>query len=260
MNFTEVMSTLTPADEGWRAEVDESWLQGRSLFGGLQAALAIQAMRAQVPAALPLRALQTTFVAPVPAGPVRVRARVLRIGSNTVHAEARLVDGDDTLCAALGVFGRPRASVLRVAPPPPAPVGSGGVTFVYQPGVFPAFTQHFDVRWLRGDPPFSGGTLIEQSLRIGLRDVGPVHEGHVAALADFIPPIALSLLHAPTPGSSLTWMLEFLGDAAAEPLEGWRVEARLDAAVDGYTSQAVRLFAPSGAPAALSRQSMVVFG
>ena len=48
-------------------DVPEDWLQGRTLFGGLQAAVAFAAMRSLVPQA-PLRSLQATFLAPVPGG------------------------------------------------------------------------------------------------------------------------------------------------------------------------------------------------
>ena len=44
-------------------DVPEDWLQGRTLFGGLQAVVGLAAMRTLAPAA-PLRSLQVTFLAP----------------------------------------------------------------------------------------------------------------------------------------------------------------------------------------------------
>jgi hypothetical protein len=94
-----------------------------------------------------------------------------------------------------------------------------------------------------------------------MKDDGPTTEGHVISIADFIPPVALSHLDSPAPGSTLTWMLEFLRDDVGKlPLTGWRVDAELVAARDGYTSQSVMVFGPDGTPVALSRQSMLVFG
>jgi hypothetical protein len=56
-------------------------------------------------------------------------------------------------------------------------------------------------------------------------------------------------------------MLELLRDDVRElPLVGWRVDAELVAARDGYTSQSVMVWGPGGVPVALSRQSMLVFG
>lgn len=39
----------------------EAWTQGRTIFGGLQAALVLRAMRGLVPQAVPLRVLQTSL-------------------------------------------------------------------------------------------------------------------------------------------------------------------------------------------------------
>lgn len=261
MLYSEILQSLCPEPDGWRASVSEDWLQGRSLFGGLQAALMLLAMRKQVPADLPLRTLQVTFLAPVPAGTVPIRARVLRAGKNTLHVEGRLVQGDQTLCLGIGIFGADRASTVRRIPEQPPCEPDRPADSHYRPDGIPAFTQHFKARWLRGGPPFSGNRSPEAVLLVGLRDTGPVTEAHVPALADFIPPLGLSWFTVPTPGSSMTWMLEFLfHDFARLPLTGWRVDAQLVAAGNGYQSQSATLWGPGGVPVALSSQSMVVFG
>jgi hypothetical protein len=124
----------------------------------------------------------------------------------------------------------------------------------------PQFTQHFDARWLQGDLPFTSSTKTTQVVEVGLKDDGVADEAQVIAFADFIPPVALSMLDQPAPGSSMTWMLELFADRRDLPLHGWRIDAQLQAAKDGYTSQQVMLWGPNGEPVALSRQSMVVFG
>lgn len=249
--------------DGGRMQVDigDDWLQGRSVFGGLQAAVAVAAMRGLVPAELPLRTLQMTFIAPVPAGTVRARAQLLRSGKSAVHVEARLEDAAGELLAlAIGVFGVGRAS--RVAHAPELPPASAETLreLRFLPGVTPAFMQHFAVRLKAGALPFSGQPVVSNQFTLDLRDDGPCSEWHLLAIADFVPPVALSWLDAVAPGSSLTWMLELLiDDAAQQPLAGWRVDAELVAAREGYTSQSTWIVTPDGRPAALSRQSMVVF-
>jgi acyl-CoA thioesterase len=260
-SFSELLGSARVAGGVLDVDCPEDWLQGRSLFGGLQLALAVVAMRSLVPA-VPLRTLQTTFLAPVPAGPVRVVAEVLRTGKSATHVGARLLAADATLAQILGVFGAARPSRVAVLPAQPA-VHPAGEPFdlVYTPGVLPAFTQHFRARWLRGEIPFSGGTSAEHVIEVGMHDDGAASEAHLVAIADFIPPVALSHLTERAFGSTLTWMLELLShDFAVEPLAGWRVDAELVAARDGYTSQSVMVWTPSGRPAALSRQSMLVFG
>ena len=97
-------------------------------------------------------------------------------------------------------------------------------------------------------------------IEVSLRDEGPATEAHVFAFADFIPPMGLSHLKAPAPGSSVTWMLDFIaGDVSTLGLERWRVDADLMFARDGYTSQSLVLWGPNGEPVALGRQAMTVF-
>lgn len=259
--WSRLFERLHPRPGSATLEVTPDWLQGRTVFGGLQAAIALRAMRTLVPDT-PLRTLQGTFLAPVPGGPVTAQARVLRTGKSATHVEARIVDGESTLALLVGVFGTARASSVAVRPRPAAiDSDSKTIEFPYVPGLTPAFTRHFKVRWLRGLPPYTGDTATEHVLEIGLRDAGPANEGHVLAMADFIPPIALAHLKVPAPGSTLTWMLEVLTERFDTlGLERWRIDASLAAARDGYTSQSVMVWGPDGEPVATSRQSMVVFG
>lgn len=252
----------TPAGAGAiDFEVAGDWLQGRSAFGGLQAAFGVAAMREHVPAGIPLRTLQVTFIAPVPVGTVRAVAQVLRVGKSATQVEAALLLGGQRAATMVGVFGSSRPSQVSHHPHRPPVPGDESVLFRYREGVTPAFTQHFTARWRCGGLPFSASGTRHTMVDLDIQDAGPCSEAHVLALADFIPPVALSLLATPAPGSSLTWMIElFETDLARLPLAGWRVDSEMVAAQDGYTSQSNRLWGPDGGLVALSRQSMVVFG
>lgn len=256
--YSQLLARMEAGVGEARVEVPEDWLQGRTLFGGLQAAIALRAMRTLVPEA-PLRSLQTTFVGPVPGGPVRASARVLRSGKNATHVEARIVDGEATLAVMVAVFGLARDSSVRIVPRQPAASPGNATEMRYVPGA-PSFTQHFKARWIAGGLPFSGATEHDNVIELGMRDAGPATEYHVVAMADFIPPIALSFLTERAAAASLNWMLELLADdVSALPLEGWRLDAHLTAAAAGYTHQSLELWGPGGVPVALGRQTMVVF-
>jgi len=91
--WTSLLARLRAEPGRASLEVTADWLQGRTVFGGLQAAVALRAMRTLVPE-VPLRTLQGTFLAPVPEGTLTATARVLRTGKSATHVEARIVDGD----------------------------------------------------------------------------------------------------------------------------------------------------------------------
>jgi hypothetical protein len=261
VTLTELKRALRVESGSITSRVDDDWLQGRSAFGGLQGAFAIWAMRTLVPEAMPLRTFQRTFVAPVGAGDVVTRARVLRAGKNTMHVEARIEHGDDVRAHAIAVFGTARESIVvrEIQRAPNA--HEGGTRLPFMSGIAPNFMQHFDVRLLDGGLPFSGSRATRNVFEIGMKEQGNASEAHLIAIADFVPPVALSWMPKLTPGSSMTWMLEVLDpNFAARPLQGWRIEAEMVAARDGYSSQSTIIYAPNGTAMVLSRQSMVVFG
>jgi acyl-CoA thioesterase len=260
MTLSELLRNARRNSGSLICDVSDDWMQGRSAFGGLQGAFALEAMRTLVDASFPLRTFQMTFVAPIGAGECTTLASVLRAGKNTMHVEARIVGGQETLAHAIGVFGLARESIVKRDLPPP-PAKKTGTPLPYVPNLMPAFFQHFDVTLLDGALPFSNQPVHRNVYELGLKDSSTATDAHLIALADFVPPVGLSWMPKPTPGSSMTWMLEFLDQGfAQQPVEGWMVESEMLAARDGYTSQSTTLWSPAGVPTVLSRQSMVVFG
>jgi hypothetical protein len=185
---------------------------------------------------------------------------LLRSGKSASQIEARLVEGEHALCSAIGVFGAARESSVRIVPAQPLVECAEPLVLPYIAGITPSFVQHFSVRWLRGGLPYSGSTLPQIVAEIDLNDRGSASEKHVLGIADYIPPIGLTMIKRPAPGSSMTWMIEFFGEPLEGlPLQGWRMDGELVAAGEGYTSQSGMLWGPQGRLVALSRQSMVVF-
>jgi acyl-CoA thioesterase len=261
MLFSEILDSMTLRDGAWSAIIPDEWRQGRTVFGGLQAALMLRALRTLVPADIPLRVLQTTFVAPTASEAVRVEARVLRSGKSAVHAKARLVDSDQTLSLVTAVFGSKRPSRVEVVPQQQPVHSESPAEFQFVTGRAPNFTKHFGMRWLLGGLPFSGNPLPRAVIEVSMNDTAKTSEEHVVAIADAIPPVALSMLDTYAPGSSLTWTLEIFRERLDElSLKAWRLDADLTAGRDGYTSQSVMVWGPGGEAVALSRQCMVVFG
>jgi acyl-CoA thioesterase len=263
MIFRELLDGLRRDDDGWLLTLGDDWLQGRTAFGGLQAALAVRALRDLVPAELALRSLQTTFIAPVGAGELHLRAQLLRTGGSTVHAEARIVDGDQTLCLVVAVFGKSRPSALTIAPAQPEPElpADAAREFPYIEGVTPAFTRHFVMRWSRGGFPFQGASEPRTCIHVRHREPQTLDETHLIALADTVPSPGLSVLKKRAMASSMTWTLELFDQRTDFSSDAfWRMDTEVSVGGDGYLGQSAQLWTPDGRLSALSRQSVVVFG
>src|SRR5438552_3527029 len=182
--FSLLLSRMQASDGASMLDVPDDWLQGRTLFGGLQAVVGLAAMRSLAPDA-PLRSLQMTFLAPVPGGPVRARAHILRGGKSTKHVEARIVDGDNTLALMVAVFGLPRPSAVTLRPQQPAVTTAKSIDIPWIPGVTPNFTQPFKARWIVGAPPWAGVAEPRNVIELAMRDTGNATESHALAMADF---------------------------------------------------------------------------
>lgn len=261
MNFSELLNHCQQDGSNVSIDVPTTWMQGRAIFGGLQTVLALKAMRGLV-ADVPVRSLQTTFIQPGDDNTLNASASILRAGKSAIHVEARVTNGDKLVALVIGVFGSSRTSTVRRIPVQPDVACEKPRHFPYLEGLSPSFLQYFEAYWLKGDFPFRGkNERPENVVQLAMPAEDVSTESHIIAMADFIPPIALSYLKQLAAGSSMTWMLEFLTDKVnGLPMSGWRVDAEMIAAADGYTNQSLILWGPDGQPIALGRQNMVVFG
>ena len=268
-DFSKVLAAIEPsAGQGFSVTVPADWLQGRTVFGGMQMALGGRAMRAVLPlqaAAMPLRSAQMTFVGPLLGGaPIRMKAETLRTGKSTVHARCDLMHDDGKVaCTVVGIFGGPRESrfVKEMPRPEPGVSTEDARDSVIGPATAPAFLQHFDVRIARGAPPYSGYSEPRSLIYARLRDRECGSEDALLALADVIPTPVLSMLTVPTPASSVNWMIEVLRDPAYLDLHDWvLIDTEVRAGTAGYLSQTSVLYGADGHAYSVSHQTVAVFG
>ncbi len=263
MLFSETLASMRPLNSGWSARIGEDWSQGRATFGGMLAALGNEAMRRLVPKDRELRGLDITFVGPALAGEVGIDAEILRVGKAVTVARARLWSEGKIAATLTGIYGAARATAISCAPtvtagvrraedlPEPSRADIGG----------PSFLQHFAFRWAEGTQPFSGTSMRTSKTYVRHKDPAPLTESHVVALIDCIPSVTLQLMSIVAPSSSLTWTLQFLRhDYSFPPEAWWRIDAEVNSAGSGYSCESCVLLDPGGAPAAVARQMVAVYG
>lgn len=281
-SFTELMAAEVdrpaPGHAVLETRIGDGWLQGKSVFGGLQGALGVLAMRAVAGDELPLRALQVTFVASVAAGPVRVVAERVRQGRAVTHVQSRIESGGQTAALMVGLFGaaRPSEATLPLPPPPTGIRRRDALKEAPSSAALPAFLQHYRSCWAEGQRPFTASPPRPLGLWTRLREAVPagdpsagavplrtatINETNLVALADLPPTPVLSMLGERKPGASLTWLLEFLIDPREFDPAQWlliRIEPR--AAGEGYATQTALLWDESDRGLAVSHQTVAVFG
>lgn len=255
---------------GDAVDIPSGWGQGRALFGGLVSGVLLA--RALGEWELPpasLRAMTTSFVAPVVVGPARLEPMLLRRGSSATQVEVRLWQPDDSgtdtvRAVMLASFGAERSSAVEIPGPRPvhSPVDPDQIEpFPSIEGLTPGFFAHVELRAAHNGIPYSGTSTADVAGYMRFREPpARLTLPHFVTLVDAWPPAPIQCLTEPRPMSSLTWTLELLAEPPDDPSAQWWYEVETDAAHHGYAHTHATVFTPEGRPIAISRQSISIFG
>ncbi len=259
--FTDLMASVTTDGAGTqRVTIPEDWMQGRTTYGGLTAALCL---KAALPSGggRPIRSAQVAFVGPA-SGELVTVATVLREGKNTVFTSVRMTGAEGIVAECIFAFGAARPSGLDFsemkAPVVTAPEDTP--SFFGNSPKRPHFSTHFNIRLAAGARPVSGAKDGNMSLWMRHKDeAAPLDGVTLLAIADAPPPAAMSMFTQPGRISSMTWMAEFLTDDI-QTEGGWFLAQHVaQTARHGYSSQAMRMWNRRGEPVMAGRQTIAVF-
>ncbi|GAB4196038.1 MAG: hypothetical protein Tsb002_29080 [Wenzhouxiangellaceae bacterium] len=245
-----------------RLDLPADWMQGRALFGGLLAALAVQGLRGQGIDA-PLRSSMVQFIGPAQAEGLELTTRVLRAGRSVTHACAELHHGEQVQTLVNLAFGPDREGRVMPAqePLPTVPPPDECWLFPYIEGRTPQFTQYFEMCFSKGGKPFSSSDERELSGWLRLRRTGGVDGDSLALmLFDTFPSPMLPCMPSPAPISSVTWNAQWLCDPRESPADGWWYYQSLLRQNDGgFAHDDRRLWDPAGRLVAMGSQAVAVF-
>lgn len=239
--------------------VPPDWLQGRTVYGGLTAALALQSvLSASGDSCLPpLRSASFAFVGPA-APPLTFHHRILRAGKSVT---AVAVEGASEAGPALDgfmVFGQERQSALRYDNARMPQVKPPLDCKVWPTEVMPNFLRHFEVRQAGAAFPLAGAEKPEFLVWVRHQDASLVDPTvALVALADCLPPAAMNFFKTPAPISTVTWSFDILEPV---PKDGWLLMRSYgEQARDGYSAQDMELWTEGGTRLLWGRQNVAIF-
>lgn len=250
-------------DGAFEGQIVEGWFQGRGAFGGLQLAMAAEAMSASLAdPSRHLRSLTLHCCTPVQAGTLRITPQSKRAGNRVTHMAVTLEQGGEVVAFGSASFGREREQPLgythlegpRTEPPealPPMP----------RIDAMPAFFDHVEARFCPGLTPFRESDRAEIAAWVRLRQPIALTAPHAVLLHDALPPGAFARLTAPRPAVTVDINVHLFeplprhGDAPGDPLL-LHVESLW--AGHGYADEQRTLFARDGAPIGRCRQLLAL--
>ncbi|WP_421856087.1 thioesterase family protein [Oceanicaulis sp.] len=261
MSLAEMMTKARPTEAGFTLDVPESWKQGRTVYGGLSAALCLHGALPHA-GGRPLRSAQISFVGPSE-GEIEVTAEKLREGRTACSVRSRLTSQAGIGLETVFTFCGERESALSLDPAPmparaTAPTeASERLTF---PEGAPGFTRNFDFIWAGGGIPFlkSGKAVVRMWARHKDR-ASRTHPLSLMCIGDVLPPALTPMLDTPTPLSSMTWMMDLLTDAPETADGWWLLECRADHVRGGLSTQDMTIWNTEGACMVKGRQMVTVF-
>lgn len=258
--FSTLMAGMAPAGEGFKAFVSEDWQQGRTTYGGLSAALCVQAAALVSPDLPPLRSAQFSFIGPA-SGELEVRPVLLRKGKSAACVGVDLVGAQGIATRAMLTYGAARESRLKYHGKPfprAASVEDSPDFFGGREG--PSFSRHFEFRTAGGVMPMSGSADPEYVLWLRHRDEAAGNSAAaLMALADAPPPTAMALLKEFGPISTMTWMVDLTSEAQHDTGE-WRLLRMFAEEIgEGYSTQETAVWSQTGKLLAIARQTIALF-
>ncbi len=256
---------LSIAQHGANIVVPSSWSNGRTVFGGLTAALLNQAMCSELHDEYLLRVQNTQFIGPVLLDePFEIDVTHLRDGKNVTQLQAKIIQGDQIAVLANVAYGKERESKINVAEPKvELPELPKKPTWIPQiPKVTPKVLKYFDCKFEEGGAPFTGKKNTTYSGWMRFSELpGQLTDAHIIALIDIWPPPVLQILRWPAPSSSLCWNVEFIHPHPIISGTQWLAFRCITRqAAGGYAHTEASIYTQSGQLIAISRQTVTVFG
>lgn len=261
-NFQHYLDLVSSNDP---LSISSDWSQGRSIFGGLSAALILTKINeSEESKGKNLKSLSVNFCGVFEADTeCEIRYSILSSGKSVAQIQGQLLQDNAIKTQITACFGRPRESSISVKPEPSSPIASfdKAMMFPFIPGLTPEFGQHIDLGVLNDCIPFTGVKTTHVTGWTKFKETPRKFcLPGVIALIDAWPPAVLPMLKKPAPASTITWNMEFTGTfTGLEPNDAIYYECDVEEASDGYAHTEAKIYKPNGELIALSRQLVGIY-
>ena len=254
MSLSNLLTKLRTDDLS--VDIPAGWMQGRTAYGGLSSAIALEAARTISDDLPPLKSGQIAFVGPI-AEAVSAKPRLLRRGKNTAFVQVELESQGGVGMIASFIFMNGRDSTVAFDRVPEIELPSIPSDDEARSGPPEFFTSQFDYpdkRLVLG----KGDVHLANWHRLKERDgLNPMVE--LMAIGDALPPAAMGAMEKPGPVSSMNWQFNLLTETPETTDGWWWVDAEGHQAANGSSSQYMSLRNADGKPVMMGMQSVAIF-
>lgn len=237
--LAQIIADFNPCGE---FNTPSNWLQGRTIYGGLSVALALQAALRDAPPGLPpLKSAQILFVGPASAS-LTFKTVVLRQGKSATYISVDCMAGTEVAQRVMFIFADPRPSKIQHDFYPfPAVNGPDNYQRLGVVSQAPASLANFELRFAGNSLPVTGSDhpeLIAWVRHLGASGVDPTVS--LLALGDSLPLAVMACFTEFAPMSSMTWTLDIAHPVVAG--EWFLLRSASQRADSGYSFQTMEVW------------------
>ena len=259
-SFSALLDSLTKDGDGqFSTVITENWMQGRTTYGGLSAALCLKTIELEFQDLAPLRTAQVNFIGPC-GGEISIKTKVLRQGRSVSYISAEMFSEKGLATHVIFCFGGHRESRLNAhytETPKVAKIEDSEPFFSQD--LRPVFVNNYEALLARGGQPISGSTEHEHFLWTRHKDTQAIDMAALIGIADMAPPAVLPMFKEFAPISTMTWTLNFLSEDI-QTNEGWWLQrSAAEHACNGYSSQDMQIWNSSGKLVVSGLQHVAIF-
>ena len=245
--------------------IDGSWAQGRSIFGGLSAALILSHIEAKTGLDdRDLRTMNVHFCGPINANEeCDFSYQVLSSGKSIYQIQGQLSQQGQVKTQVMTCFGmqRPSKAIVESEKFKQEMPFKKAMKMPYIKGITPELVQKVDARLSSKNIPFSGSEISQTNGWMCFEDAPAIFsDAAILALIDAWPPAILPMLTKPAPASTITWNIEFIQPRAPlKTADYLYYECDVVQAQLGFAHTEGRVYHPDGELLALTRQLVGVY-
>ena len=237
----------------------DSWMQGRTLYGGASTLIAYTAAIRAFPDLPPLRAAQVGFVGPVGAD-MELKREIIRQGKNVTQLRSEIWCNGNCALTAFFLFGTTR-DANAVHPPalvenwPLSPEEAESLATDRAPEFLQA---NYELRRAQ-DERGPGNPVVRRWARLTTRE-GLDSISELILLGDLLPPGAMRAMQRQGPFSSINWSFNLLDTEPQTNNGWWLTENASQHADEGYSSERLRMWNSEGRQVLDGFQCVAIFG
>jgi acyl-CoA thioesterase len=260
-SYTAMMDNfLASGPDTYRADLPETWKQGRTAFGGITSALLLAAILNDHDDLPPLRTMQINFIGPA-VDELTVTSKILRRGKNNVTLRAELDSAAGAGTHGYFTFGVDRELDMVMDYPLKEIAAQPDELESSEPNEFtPSFLINFDRRWVSGPTFFEQADDPDMLIWTRLKDPESWDKGllPLVVLAD-APPAAFGSISGVRALSSMNWNINFLTDDFSTENGWWLMRSATRFIREGYSSQLIQVWNSEGRRVMDSAQHIAIF-